>query len=57
MENKLKYAFQELKQVLFQENCKEVVVLKIIKKFDVGLDEAEKIVQNAFDMWTDAYVE
>lgn len=57
MSEELSYAFEELKKVLFQENCKEVVILSVMKKFNMSLQEAEEITKNAFNMWSDAYVE
>lgn len=57
MSEELSYAFKELKKILFQENCKEVVVLNVMKKFGTSLEEAENIVNDAFEMWCGAYVE
>jgi hypothetical protein len=57
MIGEVSYAFEKLKVVLFRENCKEVVTLDVIKKFGLSVENAEKVVEEAFEMWSDAYVE
>lgn len=57
MSQEKNYAFEKLKQVLHQENCKEVVVIEMMKEFNLDLKSAEQYVEEAFNIWMDAYAE
>lgn len=55
MDQLLNVAFQKMKGVLFQENCKEVVIVHMMKEYGIKFEEAEKLAMEAFDMWSNAY--
>lgn len=55
MEEKVKFAFEELRKVIWEENCKEKVYPVVSEKFGITMDEAVDITDSAFQKWEDAY--
>jgi len=55
MEEKVEFAFNELRKVIWEENCKEKVYPIVADKFGLGMDEAMDITDAAFQKWEDAY--
>ena len=57
MSQEKNYAFEKLKEVLYQEDCKEIVVADMIEKFNLSFQDAANYVEEAFEIWVDAYTE
>lgn len=49
------FAFAELRKVIWEKNCKDLVYPLLMKEFNVGIEEAKKITDDAFQKWEDAY--
>lgn len=57
MEDIENLAFELLRHVLTEKNCKEVVILKLMKEKDLSLEDAEAAVDVAFEKWENIYCE
>lgn len=57
MSQEKNYAFEKLKEVLYQEDCKGIVVADMIEKFNLSFEDAVNYVEEAFEIWVDAYTE
>lgn len=55
MEEKVKFAFDELRKVIWEEGCKEKVYPIVAEKYGLTIDEAVNITDTAFKKWEDAY--
>jgi hypothetical protein len=55
MEERLKFAFDELRKVIWEKNCKEKVYPLVAEKYNLSVDEATKVTDAAFQKWEDAY--
>lgn len=51
------YAFNELKKLLDDIDCEEIVVEKLVEKFGLETEAAETIVETEMQKWVDAYVD
>lgn len=51
------YAFNELKKLLDDIDCEEIVVEKLVEKFGLETEAAEAIVETEMQKWVDAYVD
>jgi hypothetical protein len=49
------YAIDKMKNVIFQENCVEVVIVDMMKELDVNFAVAEAAANHAFVKWSEAY--
>lgn len=52
MEN---FAFAELRKVIWEENCKDLVYPLLMDEFNIGIEEAKEITDSAFQKWENAY--
>lgn len=55
MEEMIDFAFDELRKVIWEENCKEIVYPIVANKFGLTINKATEITDNAFQKWENAY--
>lgn len=51
------YAFNEIKKLLDDLDCEEIVANSLVEKFGIEIEAAEAIVETEMKKWVDAYVD